>query len=78
MGFVPPHWKRAGGEKWDKGYAVTAYFLEWIEKQKGKGTIRKLNAFMKDSKYDPKIFVAVAGDAVDDLWSAYRLELECE
>lgn len=74
-GYVPPHWKPAGGDKWDKGYATTAYFLDWVERRCGSGTIRKLNAFMQDRKYDPKIFLAVTGDSVDNLWDMYCNEL---
>lgn len=74
-GYVPPHWKPAGGDKWDKGYDTTAYFLDWVERRCGNGTVRKLNAFMQDRKYDPKIFLAVAGDSVDSLWDMYCNEL---
>lgn len=70
-GYAPPHWRASGGDKWDAGYDTTAYFLDWIEGRCGKGTIRKLNAYMKDSTYDAKIFVAVTGDSVDTLWSLY-------
>lgn len=70
-GYAPPHWRASGGDKWDAGYDTTAYFLDWIEGRCGKGTIRKLNAYMKDSTYDAKIFVAVTGDPVDTLWSLY-------
>ncbi|KAG1739520.1 peptidase of plants and bacteria-domain-containing protein [Suillus lakei] len=41
-GFIPPHWRPRVGEKWDAGYDATAYFLDWIEKRCGEGTIRKL------------------------------------
>ncbi|KAI6120722.1 hypothetical protein EDD16DRAFT_1705636 [Pisolithus croceorrhizus] len=75
-GYVPPHWKPAGGDKWDKGYDTTAYFLSWIEQRCGRGTVRTLNAFLKDRKYDTKIFLAVAGDSVDVLWNTYCQELK--
>ncbi|KIJ65043.1 hypothetical protein HYDPIDRAFT_27774 [Hydnomerulius pinastri MD-312] len=75
-GYVPPHWRPAGGDRWDAGYDATAYFLNWIEKHCGKGTIRKLNAFMKDLKYDEKVFTAVAGDSVNKLWDLYCQQLE--
>lgn len=75
-GYIPPHWKPAGGDKWDKGYDTTAYFLDWIEQRCGRGTIRKLNAFLKDRKYDTKVFLAVAGDSVDVLWNTYCQDLK--
>ncbi|KAF9245913.1 hypothetical protein BU15DRAFT_40879 [Melanogaster broomeanus] len=75
-GYAPPHWRAVGGNRWDAGYDTTAYFLDWIEKRCGKGTIRKLNAYMKDSKYDEKIFTPVASDSVDNLWNLYCDHLE--
>ncbi|KAF8560166.1 plant basic secretory protein [Imleria badia] len=75
-GYAPPHWKVSGGDRWDAGYATTAYFLDWIEKRCGKSTIRKLNAYMKDDTYDPQIFVTVTGDLVDTLWRLYCKHLE--
>ena len=75
-GYAPPHWKVSGGDRWDAGYATTAYFLDWIEKRCGKGTVRKLNAYMKDATYDAQIFVTVTGDPVDTLWDLYCEHLE--
>ncbi|KAH7885991.1 hypothetical protein F5I97DRAFT_1936936 [Phlebopus sp. FC_14] len=75
-GFVPPHWSPAGGEKWDAGYDKTAYFLHWLENRCGQGTIRKLNACMNDVEYTDKIFTAVTGDSVDNLWHLYCQHLE--
>ncbi|KAL4070748.1 hypothetical protein J3A83DRAFT_4094135 [Scleroderma citrinum] len=74
-GYVPPHWRPGGGDKWEVGYDTTAYFLDWVERRCGSGAIRKLNAFMKDREYDPKVFLAIAGDSVDDLWDVYCHEL---
>jgi len=75
-GYAPPHWKASGGDKWDAGYDTTAYFLDWVEKRCGKGTVQKLNAYMKDSAYDKEIFVTVTGDSVDALWNSYCEHLE--
>ncbi|KAF8846168.1 plant basic secretory protein [Paxillus ammoniavirescens] len=75
-GYVPPHWKPVGGNRWDAGYDATAYFLDWIEKRCGKGTIRNLNAYMKESNFDETIFTTVAGSSVDTLWNLYCEDLE--
>jgi len=75
-GYAPPHWKVSGGDKWDAGYATTAYFLDWIEERCGTGTIRKLNGHMKDSTYDVEIFVTITGEPVDTLWELYCKHLE--
>ncbi|OAT04312.1 PBSP domain-containing protein [Blastomyces gilchristii SLH14081] len=48
-GLVPPHWKRPmskpeRGGRWDQGYQITAFFLEWIEDVKvGEGAVGMLN-----------------------------------
>ncbi|KAF8140462.1 hypothetical protein EV363DRAFT_350156 [Boletus edulis] len=75
-GYAPPHWEVSGGDRWDAGYSTTAYFLDWVEKRCGKGSVRKLNAYMKDQTYDPHIFVTVTGDTVDTLWCLYCEHLE--
>ncbi|KLJ11119.1 hypothetical protein EMPG_13570 [Blastomyces silverae] len=48
-GLVPPHWKRPmskaeRGGRWDQGYQITAFFLEWIEDVRvGEGAVGMLN-----------------------------------
>ncbi|OJD24908.1 hypothetical protein ACJ73_03732 [Blastomyces percursus] len=48
-GLVPPHWERPmskaeRGGRWDQGYQITAFFLEWIEDVKvGEGAVGMLN-----------------------------------
>ncbi|KAI0673710.1 plant basic secretory protein [Trametes maxima] len=68
----PPHWKREAGDKWDAGYQATAYFLEWIEDRYGDGSIRELNALMKETEYDEHIFKEVTGRKISKLWIIYK------
>ena len=75
-GFVPPHWRPRAAKKWDAGYDATAYFLDWIEKRCGEGTIRRLNECMKDSEYEAVIFKDVTGDDVDSMYAMYCEQLE--
>ena len=75
-GFAPPHWRPRAAEKWDVGYDATAYFLDWIEKCCGEGTIRRLNECMKDSKYDVDMFKDVTGESVDSLYIVYCEQLK--
>jgi hypothetical protein len=75
-GFAPPHWRPRAAEKWDIGYDATAYFLDWIEKRCGEGTIRQLNESMKDSKYDVDIFKDVTGESVNSLYILYCEQLK--
>ena len=71
----PPHWKRSAGDKWDAGYATTAYFLDWLEQRYGDGTIREINLAMKNREYENLIFQEATGRKVEKLWKIYREEL---
>ncbi|KDR85565.1 hypothetical protein GALMADRAFT_218662 [Galerina marginata CBS 339.88] len=76
-GFAPPHWRKSGGDwcDWDAGYDTTAYFLDWIEKKHGEGTIRKLNQRLKDGNYTNDLFRQITGADVDGLWNDYSATL---
>ncbi|KIY73405.1 plant basic secretory protein [Cylindrobasidium torrendii FP15055 ss-10] len=77
------HWRRPGPPKppasfypfptpkWDAGYERTAFFLEWIENRYGIGTIRELNANIRDVEWDERIFKDLTGRKVDKLWRIY-------
>lgn len=73
-GLAPPHWKRKAGDNWDAGYEVTGYFLDWLEWHKcGHGTVRRLNASMKNGDYDEdKMWNEICGDNVQNLWKTYQ------
>jgi Peptidase of plants and bacteria len=73
-GFVPPHWS-PGGDKWDEGYHVTAYFLQWLTERYGEGTVPEINELMKDARYDERIFKTVTGRKVSKLWKLYKEHL---
>ena len=76
-GFVPPHWKREGGDKWDAGYQTTGYFLEWIETYQGTGSVKRLNEALRDDDYDEdKLWKGLFGHKVDELWAKYCKWLE--
>ncbi|PCH34061.1 plant basic secretory protein [Wolfiporia cocos MD-104 SS10] len=75
-GLAPPHWVEGRGAKWDAGYEATAYFLEWIERQRGQGTVRNINAALNDRTYSNAIFRELTGSTVDELWELYRLDLK--
>jgi hypothetical protein len=68
----PPHWKEGTGDKWDDGYEKTAYFLNWLDKNYGTGTVVKINEILKDREYDEAIFQEITGRSVHDLWISYR------
>jgi hypothetical protein len=74
-GLVPPHWRRGKGKRWDEGYDVTGYFLDWIENQYD-GFVRGVNAILKDAKWDEGVFKLITGHSVHDLWKEYRKEIK--
>ena len=74
-GLAPPHWKKTKeeiGKKWDEGYQKTAWFLEWLEQNRGAGTVSRMNETMgrceyKEDEFWPELF----GEEVDTLWQRY-------
>ncbi|CAE6417579.1 unnamed protein product [Rhizoctonia solani] len=76
-GFAPPHWKRGdGGGRWDSGYERTAFFLDWLERTKGAGTVKKINVGLSEGKYQEGCFwKQVLGESVDSLWERYKKSL---
>jgi len=71
-GLNPPHWKVVKGGDWDAGYQHTAYFLDWIEKRWGDGSVRKVNQALKDNEYvEVDFWSQLFGRKVGDLWEEY-------
>ena len=72
-GLGADHWKEKKGEKWDAGYQHTAYFLDWIERSKGAGSIRRMNGALQHEKYDEaKFWKDLFGQGVDEMWTKYQ------
>ncbi|KAL5788180.1 hypothetical protein ACOSP7_005129 [Xanthoceras sorbifolium] len=70
-GWAPMNWaQRGSGLRWDDGYEITAYFLEYCNGLKD-GFVAELNAFMEYS-YRDDFFVQLLGKSVDDLWNDYK------
>ena len=77
-GLAAKHWKQEADGEWDGGYQHTGYFLEYLERRFGDGTVRRMNACLRGQKYDEK---KVFGDCcqgrkVEDLWKEYGEELK--
>ena len=66
---------RPGGSRWDEGYHVTAYFLQWLTERYGEGTVPEINELMKNTLYDERIFKTVTGRKVSKLWKLYKEHL---
>ncbi|CAE6528133.1 unnamed protein product [Rhizoctonia solani] len=76
-GFAPPHWKRGdGGGHWDAGYERTAFFLDWLERTKGAGTVKRINMGLCGEEYREESFwKRVVEENVEDLWKMYKQSL---
>ena len=76
-GLSPAHWKREAGDKWDAGYQITGYFLEWIEDKLGEGSVRKINQALQEEKYEEdKFWGHLFGRQVADMWKEYSRGLD--
>jgi hypothetical protein len=71
-GLVPPHWRRETGVRWDSGYQHTAYFLDYLERTFGDGSVRRVNERLRRRRYEEKEFwVELFGRPVEQLWGDY-------
>ncbi|KAK1695018.1 hypothetical protein QYE76_011720 [Lolium multiflorum] len=72
-GLGPAHWVAPGqGSSWDKGYDVTARFLDYCDSLIKPGFVAELNAVMKDNGYSDDYFVQILGKSVEELWNNYK------
>ncbi|GLJ24694.1 hypothetical protein SUGI_0472610 [Cryptomeria japonica] len=70
-GLAPSHWVKPGsGDKWDQGYDVTAYFLQYCESISS-GFVANMNTKLA-SGWDVGFFNDITGKSVDQLWSDYK------
>ncbi|KAH7160908.1 peptidase of plants and bacteria-domain-containing protein [Dactylonectria macrodidyma] len=73
----PPHWKRSADGNWDGGYQHTAYFLDYLERRFGEGTIRRMNEKLRTQRYEEKAFwTELVGRPVEQLWTDYAEKLK--
>ena len=76
-GLSPTHWKKQAGDKWDAGYSVTGYFLDWIETKFGAGSVRRVNNALHDEEYkEDRFWDSLFRRPVMDLWKEYSESLE--
>ncbi|KAL8724872.1 MAG: hypothetical protein Q9166_007701 [cf. Caloplaca sp. 2 TL-2023] len=71
-GLSPPHWKREKRDDWDGGYQHTGYFLDWIEKSYGEGSVRRVNEALMNKRYNEEAFwMGLFSKKVGELWDEY-------
>jgi hypothetical protein len=74
--LVPPHWKQESTGDWDAGYQHTGYFLDYLEKRFGDGTVVRINDRLRNREYEEKDFWLVCcGSHVKTLWEEYGQSL---
>ncbi|KAK9163792.1 hypothetical protein Syun_004694 [Stephania yunnanensis] len=70
-GLAPSHWVKPGvGDRWDQGYDVTAWFLDYLDSLKN-GFVAELNEKMRTG-YSDDFFVQLLGKTVDQVWAEYK------
>ncbi|PTB70780.1 BSP-domain-containing protein [Trichoderma citrinoviride] len=75
-GLAPPHWKQEVKDSWDAGYQHTAYFLDYLERRFGNGTVRRINEKLRVSRYDERVFwTSIFGQDVKTLFADYTRTL---
>ncbi|RDC54519.1 secretory protein [Pedobacter chinensis] len=52
-------------------YRITARFFAWIEKNVKQGTIKAVDASLRDHTYKPEIWTKLTGKDLDGLWADY-------
>ncbi|MGA9651447.1 basic secretory protein-like protein [Pedobacter sp.] len=52
-------------------YRITARFFTWIEKKIKQGTIKAVDASLRDHTYTPDIWAKLTGKDLDGLWADY-------
>ena len=76
-GLASPNWTHEAGEKWDAGYAATAYFLEWLDGQAGGGLLPRLNQMLRHRYVEETLWPALCnGHEVGDLFKRYKQALQ--
>ena len=64
------------GQNYTNAYRVTARFLLWVEKEKNKKIVDRMDAALRDGAYTPELWVTLTGKSVDELWKEYSSKPE--
>lgn len=67
--------RRLESAKYDGSYRVTANFLHWVTENKDKNIVRKLNAAMREGKYNEAIWKDNTGKTVQELAEEWKADL---
>jgi len=64
------------GQHYTNAYRVTARFLLWVEKEKNKKIVDRMDKALREGSYTPELWVKLTGKTVDELWAAYSASPE--
>ncbi|XP_024536701.1 uncharacterized protein LOC9645954 [Selaginella moellendorffii] len=71
-GLAPSHWvKPGGGDRWDQGYDVTAYFFDYCNSLWG-DFVWQMNARLANDAWSESVFSDLLGKSLQDLWTDYK------
>lgn len=65
-------------QSYTNAYRVTARFLVWVEKNKDKKIVDKMDSAMRDGSYTPELWVKATGKTLDELWQEYSSHPELQ
>ncbi len=65
-----------GKSTYKSGYNLGGTFLTWLEANKDKEIVRKLNVASKDKTYKPEMFQELCGKPLDELWTEFGESLK--
>ncbi|KAG9035067.1 hypothetical protein FRB95_012086 [Tulasnella sp. JGI-2019a] len=72
-GWGAAHWSQGPGGKWDSGYQVTGYFLDWLEKERGfTEFVAKCNETLRENPWDEGWCEVETGLSWSGLWEDYQ------
>lgn len=54
-------------------YRIAARFLDWVEREKKKGTVKKLDKALRTLTYSDETWKQLTGQSLDELWNAYKV-----
>ncbi|KAG8872311.1 hypothetical protein FRB97_007769 [Tulasnella sp. 331] len=76
-GWAAAHWSQGPGGKWDSGYQVTGYFLDWLEKERGcTEFVAKCNEALRENSWDEKWCETETGSSWEKLWDEYQAAMK--
>lgn len=68
--ILPPY---RSNQSYTNAYRVTARFLVWLEREKNKKIVDRLDAALRNGTYKKELWMKLTGRTVDELWKEYGI-----